>query len=131
MEILVNISVGELLDKISILEIKKERIHDEKKLENINKELDILNQIKETLGNCDLFLHKLKKVNSDIWDIEDNIRKKESKKEFDLDFIELARSVYFNNDLRFLIKDEINKHFGSKIVETKQYEKYDDKIGKL
>jgi predicted nuclease with TOPRIM domain len=132
MDILVNISVGELLDKISILEIKKERISDSKKLEHINKELNILRKIcDENVGECEDFINRLKDVNEKIWDIEDSIRKKESTKEFDERFIELARGVYFNNDLRFRIKDEINKHFGSVIFETKQYDEYDKKIGSL
>jgi hypothetical protein len=132
MDILVNISVGELLDKISILEIKKERIKDSVKLEHINKELNILRKIcDENVGECENFINQLKEVNEKIWDIEDKIRKKESSKEFDSEFIEFARGVYFNNDPRFRIKDEINKHFGSTIFEQKQYDEYDKKIGAL
>ena len=132
MDILVNVSVGELLDKISILEIKKERIKDLIKLGHINKELTILRKIcDENVGECEDFIKRLKEVNETIWDIEDSIRKKEAAKELDQGFIELARGVYFNNDLRFRIKDEINKHFGSVIFETKQYDEYDKKIGAL
>lgn len=132
MDILVNVSVGELLDKISILEIKKERIKDPIKLGHINKELTILRKIcDENVGECEDFIKRLKEVNETIWDIEDSIRKKEAAKELDQGFIELARGVYFNNDLRFRIKDEINKHFGSVIFETKQYDEYDKKIGAL
>ena len=122
------ISSGELLDKISILEIKLKKIKDKENLKEINKEYDILKQsqnlnIKLTNELKDLF-DKLKKVNLNLWDIEDKIRICEKNKDFGEKFIELAREVYFNNDSRAKIKSEINKLSGSNIKEIKQYSNY-------
>ena len=119
------ISRGELMDKISILEIKKERITGVK-LKNIKKELDTLRSIVSSNNleiNLDLF-SQLKEVNISLWEIEDQIRTKESKEEFDNEFIELARSVYKQNDKRALIKKEINRKYNSDLIEEKSYEKY-------
>jgi hypothetical protein len=114
--ILVPISIGELVDKISILKIKSERVQDSDKLINIQKEL------KELLNfNFDYKHVELKKINEELWDVEDNIRKKESKNEFDNEFIELARSVYLLNDKRSLIKKEINLFYKSDLIEEKSY----------
>ena len=125
MDLLVNVSVGELLDKISILEIKSERINDAKKLENVMKELDILSKIAtENLAGCKDWIKKIKEINEKLWVIEDDIRQKERDKAFDNEFIELARAVYYTNDLRFKIKDEINSFYGSNIKEQKSYENY-------
>ena len=123
--IVVPISVGELIDKITILEIKKKHMSGEK-MKNVNNEFKslkvILNNAKLEVDQ-NLYL-KLKKINSSLWEIEDKIRIKESLKEFDEDFIELARSVYKINDERSLIKREINLKYNSGIVEEKSYEKY-------
>ena len=121
------VSLGELVDKLSILKVKKENITDEKKLIEVNKELDILelNLIKHvTKEEINNYLNELIDINSKLWRIEDDIRNCERNKQFDQKFIELARSVYFTNDKRAKIKLDINKHFGSELVEVKSYEKY-------
>ena len=122
-------SVGELLDKISILKIKKQKINNESKLINIEKELNsLLNTSQNLLDNdpkiFNKFLEELMIVNLNLWETEDEIRVLESKKIFDEKFIELARNVYFKNDKRFEIKSKINNYYGSQIVEEKQYENY-------
>jgi hypothetical protein len=123
------VSLGELIDKITILEIKKEKIKDQNKISFVICELSELNKtLKElNLGSKDLLLklkEKLKVVNSELWDIEDRIRDKEKEGKFDQDFIELARSVYLKNDLRFEYKNEINISYKSGIREIKSYNKY-------
>lgn len=118
------ISAGELIDKISILEIKSEKIKDENKLEHINIEKDILSKEAQKLDLHQNWLDKIKEVNLKLWKIEDDIREKERKKEFDQAFIELARAVYFTNDERFNVKNQINLFYSSNIVEQKSYEKY-------
>lgn len=124
MEILVPISLGELFDKITILEIKETRITDKTKLINISKELDLLNKIaKKYPFDINLFV-QLKKINEDLWVVEDQLRIKEKNNQFDESFISLARSVYYHNDERAKIKREINKKYGSSIIEEKFYEKY-------
>ena len=127
-KILVEVSVGELLDKISILEIKKEKIKDLEKLKFINDEYSVLkDQLNKNVESDEKLLelfNSLKEINSKLWIIEDDIRDCERDKNFDQKFIDLARSVYFTNDKRSEIKLEINKKFGSKIVEVKSYEKY-------
>ena len=121
------ISLGELIDKISILMVKKKNIKNNDKLDQVNKEL---NYLQETLDNhvtkdeIDVFLNSLIDINSKLWVIEDDIRDCERKKQFDQKFIELARSVYFTNDKRAKIKFEINNKFGSELIEVKSYEKY-------
>ena len=121
------VSLGELMDKISILKIKKKNIHNKEKLININEELLLL---EETLlksvndKKADKYMNKLIKINLELWKIEDDIRNCERNKQFDQKFIDLARSVYFTNDQRSQIKLDINNYFGSKIVEVKSYEKY-------
>ena len=122
------ISSGELLDKISILEIKLKKIKDKENLKEINKEYAILKQsqnlnIKLANELKDLF-DELKKVNLNLWDIEDKLRICEKNKDFGEKFIELARGVYFNNDSRSKIKSAINKILGSNIKEIKQYSDY-------
>ena len=128
MKIRVDISCGELVDKLSILEIKKQNISEEQKLFEINKEFRILNEIYETLKkenkNLETYYMQLLEVNSSLWEIEDKIRKLESESNFHKEFIELARSVYINNDKRFEIKNNINVLFNSEIKEQKSYEKY-------
>lgn len=119
------ISLGELIDKLSILEIKLEKISDPTKLASVEKERDVLaNRLSELDIDHHNFLAELKQVNGELWDIEDAIREKERVKLFDQDFIEIARSVYLTNDRRFEIKDSINRAFGSEIVEVKSYQKY-------
>lgn len=121
------ISLGELVDKISILLIKQKNINDKSKILHVNKELDYLKSTlekkikKEEIYN---YLEQLVKINSELWKIEDDIRECERKKIFDQTFIELARSVYFTNDKRSNVKSDINIKFGSELVEVKSYEKY-------
>ena len=120
-------SLGELIDKISILVIKEKKITDEKKNNLIREELTLLNKtLNEATNNkaIDNYLKQLINVNSTLWNIEDEIRGCEKNKKFDQKFIELARSVYMTNDKRAEIKLEINNKFGSKIVEVKSYTKY-------
>ena len=128
MSINIELSVGELLDKITILQIKAERIREQAKLENINKELQVLTAIWDAsvYSQSDLKedLQALKKVNEALWDIEDKIRDKERDQSFDKEFIDLARSVYFTNDERAEIKKVINTKTGSDLVEEKSYSDY-------
>ena len=121
------ISLGELVDKISILMIKKKNISDSIKLQHVNKELQFLQKtLKKYISEDEIneFLLKLVNINSKLWDIEDDIRECERKKLFDQTFIDLARSVYFTNDERAKVKNDINKNFGSELVEVKSYEEY-------
>ena len=121
------ISLGELVDKISILIIKKKNITDETKLDHVKKELDFLQKTlmnyiqQEEINN---YLENLININSKLWNIEDDIRECERNKLFDQTFIDLARSVYFTNDERAKVKNDINKNFGSELVEVKSYEEY-------
>ena len=128
MSVNIEISIGEFFDKITILEIKKERINDKAKLENINKELDALNALLDKLpfsrADIQQEFDELKAINEKLWVIEDDIRDKESAKEFDQVFIDLARSVYFTNDRRSDVKREINLKLGSSFIEEKSYEEY-------
>ena len=122
------ISSGELLDKISILEIKLKKIKDKENLKEINKEYAILKQsqnlnIKLT-KNLENLIKQLKEVNLKLWDIEDNKRICEKNKDFGKVFVDLSRNVYLNNDKRAKIKSEINKLLGSNIKEVKQYVNY-------
>ena len=121
------ISLGELVDKISILKIKKKNINDVKKLSHISEELVLLEDTltnSVTLEKIKNYLDQLININSELWNIEDNIRDCERKKIFDKKFTDLARSVYITNDKRSQIKLEINNYFGSTLVEVKSYEKY-------
>ena len=121
------ISLGELVDKISILIIKQKNITDATKLDHVKKELDFLQKTlmnyvqQEEINN---YLENLININSKLWNIEDDIRECERKKLFDQTFIDLARSVYFTNDERAKVKNDINKTFGSELVEVKSYEEY-------
>ena len=128
-KIIVNapISVGELMDKISILKIKKKNITDEKKLLFINEELQLLSSTLNAVvqdNKINEFLDKLIEVNSKLWKIEEDIRLCERNKKFNQHFIDLAREVYITNDKRADIKLAINNHFGSTLVEVKSYIKY-------
>jgi Family of unknown function (DUF6165) len=124
----VPVSFGEVVDKITILEIKSERIGDPDKLANVRHELELLERtwVDATAGKADVSepRTRLKAVNEELWEIEDEIRVKESQKSFDQKFIELARSVYVTNDRRADIKKEINQALGSELVEEKSYEDY-------
>lgn len=124
MKILIPVSLGELYDKISILKIKLEKIKDKNKLDHINKELSQLSEIANSYPIDEKLILELKKVNKSLWGIEDNIRIKEKRKQFDEIFIKLAQAVYLINDKRSQIKREINEKYGSDIVEVKSYEDY-------
>ena len=127
-KILVEVSVGELLDKISILEIKKDRIKDSNKLKFINEEYEVLkNELEKNIKideKLAKFFTALKNVNSKLWIIEDEKRKCEKDSNFGEEFIRLSRDIHFLNDTRAKIKLDINNHTGSKIKEIKEYTNY-------
>ena len=127
-KILTEISVAELLDKISILEIKLDKIKDKKNLQEVDKEYKSLNETKkshlEITSDIQILIDQLKDVNIKRWAIEDEKRICEKNKDFSKKFIELARNVYINNDKRAKIKSEINKLLGSNIKEVKKYANY-------
>ena len=127
-KILSEISPGELLDKISILEIKLEKIKNKANQEEINKEYKILKEVQnsslEVTEKLKTLFKEIKEVNLNLWNIEDKLRICEKNKDFGQTFIELARGVYLNNDKRSKIKSEINKILGSNIREIKQYANY-------
>jgi len=127
-EILVPVSFGELLDKIAILQIKSERIGDEAKLANVRNELSALEKTwmahPAAVKDIARLRRELKEVNKRLWVIEDDIRLKEKAQAFDDEFIQLARSVYFENDTRARIKKDINLALGSAYVEEKSYQDY-------
>ncbi|HTV77607.1 MAG TPA: DUF6165 family protein [Steroidobacteraceae bacterium] len=125
----VPVSPGELLDKITILRIKSERIHDAAKLANVNLELALLERTWAALGSAATAAvaadeRALQAVNAQLWEVEDRIRDKEANRSFDAEFIELARAVYHRNDERAAIKKRINTALGSRIVEEKSYQPY-------
>ena len=132
LKIKIPVSIGELTDKITILEIKSKKIMDPVRLNAVTKELNQLNNIlKKVLTVKYSFKNKfnklrtaLLKVNNNLWNIENNIRSHEAGKKFDSEFIELARSVYVQNDRRSAVKNEINKLMGSSFSEVKEYSKY-------
>lgn len=127
-DILVPVSPGELLDKITILRIKTARILDAAKLANVRLELGLLESTwrDARFGTADISREEraLQQVNERLWDIEDRIREKEAHQTFDRDFIELARAVYHSNDERAAIKKRINQALGSRLVEEKSYQPY-------
>ena len=129
MKILAEISVGELFDKITILNIKTKKISDNDKLQNIHTELKTLNDqskkitVSDAQALNDLVL-KLQQINEDLWDIENFKRECEAKKDFGESFIKLSRDVHFKNDKRAILKKEINILSNSQIVEEKEYSKY-------
>ena len=127
-KILSEISVGELLDKISILEIKLEKIKDKASLEEINKEYKILKEVQsssiEVTEKLKILFQEIKEVNLNLWNVEDKLRICEKNKDFGQNFIKLARDVYLNNDKRSKIKSKINEVLGSNIKEIKQYVDY-------
>ena len=122
------VSNGELIDKYTILLIKQEFIKDENKLKKVHDEINVLKSfIQKILNqfNIQSLMNELKDINTKLWNIEDNIRLKEKVQEFDEEFITYARSVYFTNDKRASIKNQINEQTNSFIFEVKSYEKYD------
>jgi hypothetical protein len=127
-ELLVPISPGELIDKITILEIKSARMTDAAKLHNVRTELNLLNETwrASAFSQVDITAEwtGLREVNTQLWDIEDDIRDKERDGQFDQEFIELARAVYVTNDERAAIKRRINTRLGSALVEEKSYKDY-------
>lgn len=121
----IEVSIGEIVDKLSILQIKQDSINDISKLINIKNEYLYLHEI--VFAELNIHMEDyipLLNINQKLWNIEDDIRVKEKKQEFDNEFIELARSVYITNDKRAELKREINIKYGSKFVEEKSYEKY-------
>ena len=121
------VSVGELIDKLSILHVKKEKITNEEKLEFINKEFELLYNLSSGFldsPEIEALYHQLVETNSKLWDIEDRLRVIETEKRFEGEFVDYARKVYFTNDERFRLKNEINKISNSEIREVKEYVKY-------
>ena len=129
MKILAEISVGELFDKITILNIKLEKINDPEKLANVKTELNILTEqsnkiILDDKDTLNKYVQKLQNINEELWDIENIKRDHEANKNFGESFIEVSRDVHFKNDIRANLKKEINLLSDSKIVEEKEYSKY-------
>ena len=125
----IEVSNGEILDKITILVIKSKKITDPIKLKNINNELDELQPFLDVVGyesnsTVNSLVKELESVNEKLWDVEDKLRDKERSKQFDDEFIQLARDVYFTNDERARIKKNLNEVTNSKLVEEKSYQKY-------
>ena len=122
---MIEVSIGEVVDKYTILQIKRNKIRDELKLKNINLEFDyikdiVFNVLKIAKEDVDYLFE----INNLLWDIEDSIRIKDKNMEFDNEFIELAKNVYRYNDARFEVKNRINLLYGSRFIEVKSYEKY-------
>tara|TARA_B110000305_G_C19253413_1_gene545889 strand:+ start:201 stop:587 length:387 start_codon:yes stop_codon:yes gene_type:complete len=128
MKVLVEISAGELFDKITILKIKTEKVKDKGKLENIHKELDILQKealkFDDTSDSLSNHINNLKNINSELWDIENIKREMEASKDFGENFIKISRDVHFKNDVRAKIKKDINNLTNSNVSEEKEYSKY-------
>ena len=124
------ISWGELFDKITILEIKSERIADPDKLANVRRELQVLRDTWAASPLAAADVHEdyaeLMRLNGELWDIEDRIREKEAERRFDPEFVELARSVYRTNDRRSVVKRRISLRYGSELVEEKSYRGLED-----
>jgi predicted nucleic acid-binding Zn-ribbon protein len=121
----IEVSNGEIMDKLSIIQLKLERISDESKLQNLRKEFEVLKEASAAIMSTEDPLYtELFRVNSELWDIEDRIRDLERKKDFGEEFIKTARSVYFRNDERSEIKRKINIKTSSGFIEEKSYEKY-------
>jgi Family of unknown function (DUF6165) len=119
------IAIGELIDKIAILEIKAERISDQQKLRNVATELTMLRELKTNAGldtaEMEPYVQELRSINATLWELEDALRELEARQDFGAHFVKLARSVYQTNDRRAGVKHRINKAFGSEIVEEKSY----------
>ena len=125
--ITIPVSVGELIDKLSILHVKQTKITNEEKLEYVNKEFELLYNMSSNYleqPEIESLYHQLVDINTKLWDIEDKLRVLESEKRFEGEFVDLARKVYFTNDERFRLKNEINKFTDSEIREVKDYVKY-------
>ena len=121
----IEVSDGEIVDKLTIIEIKLERIKDEAKLVNVRKEYEVLNAaVAKIIRKDDPLYRELLDINTRLWEIEDGIRECERAKDFGEKFVELARSVYFTNDKRAEVKKQINLRTGSALVEEKSYEAY-------
>ena len=123
----VPVSVGEMIDKLSILQVKKQKITNEEKLAFVNKEFELLYNLSSTYLNepvIESLYHQLVQVNSSLWDVEDKLRVLEKEQRFEGEFVSLARKVYFTNDERFRLKNEINSNTSSEIREVKEYVKY-------
>jgi hypothetical protein len=120
----IHVGIGEIVDKLTILMIKKNNILDTNKLENINKELEYLNGIVKELEIDSEDIFQLQDVNKKLWQIEDSIRDKERNKIFDDEFVYLARQVYITNDLRAEIKRKMNEKYSSDFIEEKSYSEY-------
>lgn len=123
----IEVSIGEIIDKISILDIKLRNIIDENKLINVRNEYDYLTKILNENGTFNLSSDEYKelyKINLYLWEVEDSIRIKEKEKNFDSEFISLARKVYITNDKRAELKKELNIKYGSNFIEEKSYQKY-------
>jgi hypothetical protein len=127
-DIKIPISPGELVDKITILQIKSARITDPTKVANVRAELALLEETwrdsVHATSDIDIEWAALRRINETLWDVEDRLREKERARTFDQEFIDLARAVYFTNDERASVKREINVKLGSKIIEEKSYAKY-------
>lgn len=123
----IEVSNGEIVDKITILKIKSEKITDEVKLKNVNTELNILLPLLDIIGIAEdsIEFTELFDLNHRLWVIEDKLRLMEKEKKFDNEFIDFARLVYYTNDKRFKVKSRINKITNSQIIEEKEYHKYD------
>ena len=126
MSVKISVSIGELIDKITILKIKQKKISDATKLVHVNHELSELSSTLESLNLSGIedHLNELEVINLELWNIEDDIRDKERSKEFDQDFIALARAVYVTNDKRFEAKARANSKYGADIQEVKSYQDY-------
>lgn len=128
MSIKIDVSFGELLDKITILEIKSERINDPSKLANVKKELTVLSQTWLEAAVDEALIAEerksLKEINGILWDIEDEIREQEAENSFGPEFISLARRVYKTNDQRAQVKRDVNEKLGSALIEEKSYQSY-------
>ncbi len=122
----IEVSLGELVDKVSILAIKLEKIEDPVKLANIRREHELLQHEMRSAGITETSseYRRLIAINRRLWEIEDSIRAKEAAKTFDAEFVEFARSIYFENDKRAAVKRETNLRFGSELLEEKQYTAY-------
>ena len=127
MSVKISVSIGELIDKITILKIKQRKIDDTQKQVYITEELNVLSEALNALSleGPEVFIQELEKINLELWDIEDDIREKERQKSFDEEFIKLARSVYITNDKRFDVKSRCNSTYGGAIQEVKSYQDYD------
>ena len=121
----IEVSNGEIADKLTIIEIKLKHIKDEKKVANLKTEFEVLDEaVKKIISKDDDLYRELLEINQELWDIEDRIRELEKAKDFGDEFVQVARSVYFTNDRRSDVKRRINEETGSKLMEEKSYEDY-------